>query len=357
MPRVGVEELRLVGPGRGLEPLYRGDARDPYMLPFQFTQRLFLASPGGRYLAYQDPEAEVLTVLGGAEPAVIAGVRGADFRFSADRRHLATVRTAADDTASLILFDLARGKGRVLGSVGHVRWLEWVEDGVVVNEIRDGRARLAYFPLRGEPVELASDDALEARFSAARRGSRVVYFAGGHAFTVEVTGGAPVDRGPLPGVLHANVEMAPDGSELALITTEGVFRWTEEAGVFVALAPYGPHSIWYSPDGSQLAYAGFDGAVVLAGGKTYRFEALSGDLRALRFHQGPGGGLLVTRGDRLYLWRPVSGERRVIGRARAGETLLGAGQFSGGTVLWTQTDEPGRRSAKQKRSQRGPGRH
>jgi hypothetical protein len=338
-PRVGLERIALHTDGGERIELARRRSDGPGQDAL-FTQRLFLVAPGGEHLVYAGHSGELRLRDAGGSERVIEGVRGRDVRFSADGRWLATLvelqRGASGELADLVLLRLDREERRSLGRVYQPRWLEWVRGGVVVRHVDQlsNRPVLTFFPLAGESRQLVARDDLDGRFTAAARGTRVLFFAGREAFTVEVSGGAPASLGELPD--HAfNMEMSPDGSQAAIATSSELVRWTA-AGFETLEKNVRAHSIWYSPDGSQLAYASTSEAVVLTGdGQRHELHAPGSDLRALRFRRG-GDGLVVTRGDRALLWRPAAHDLSTLATSPPGRSLSGADIYRGGTVLWTR---------------------
>jgi hypothetical protein len=335
-PRAGLERIALhTGGGERFELAMRrfdGPGQDAL-----FTQRLFLVAPGGEHLVYARNGELRLRGAGGSE-RVIEAVHGRDVRFSADGRWLATLveGSGSGELADLVLLRLDREERRSLGHVYQPRWLEWVRGGVVVRhgDPLSNRPVLTFFPLAGESRQLVSRDDLNERFTAAARGTRVLFFAGREAFTVDVSGGAPASLGELPD--HAfNMEMSPDGSQAAIAMSNELVRWTA-AGFETLEKNVRAHTVWYSPDGSQLAYASISEAVVLTGdGQRHELHAPGSDLRALRFRRG-GDGLVVTRGDRALLWRPAAHDLSTLATSPPGQSLSGADVYRGGTVLWTR---------------------
>jgi hypothetical protein len=341
-PRAGLERLALQQSGG--EPVQlamrRFDGNDPGEL---FSQRVFLVAPGGGHLVYAGQRGELRLRDAGGGERVIEGVRERDVRFSADGRWLATLAAlqggASGELADLALVGLDREERRSLGHVYRPSWLEWVRGGVVVRHVDplSSRPALTYFPLAGQSRRLVSRDDLNPRFTAAARGTRVMFFAGSEVFTVDVNGGAPTSAGDL--VNHpANVEMSPDGSQAAIATSTELIRWTE-AGLETLAKDLWAHTVWYSADGSQLAYATDSEAVLLSGGQRHELHAPDRDLRALRFRRG-GDGLVVTRGDRVLLWRPIAHDLSTLATAPPLQTLSGADVYRGGTVLWTRDLDP-----------------
>lgn len=341
MPREGIERITLKHKG-GSRQIDRRvindwDFRDRSEL---FTQRLYLASPGGTYLAYANRATGALRVRDrrGRERR-IERVYGRDARFSADERYLATVQSPAGGGVQVSLLDLATGAVRDLGAIGQVTWLEWVGDGVVASHV-DAETQLpviTLYPLNGEPRRLASGIGLDKRFTAARRGSRIMYFVDKRVYLVDTADAAaePVLLGELPAVVN-NVEMSPDGREAAIVTGSGLYRaHGEEMALELIASDTTIHTVWYSGDGAQLAYASPQSAAVVTDGARRVLEAPDYDLTAMRFHQG-GTGLVIAMGSKAILWQPHTGARKVLGTAGKQRTMQGAELYAGGVVTWTR---------------------
>src|SRR5687768_14490812 len=113
--REGGERLRLEA--REPEILVSVDTAGPHRGPV-FTQRVFLASPRGRYLAWADPVSGDLRVRDHRRKRdhEVHFVRGRDARFSSDERTLATLADSEthERGVDLVLLDLASGRRRVL---------------------------------------------------------------------------------------------------------------------------------------------------------------------------------------------------------------------------------------------------
>ena len=337
MPREGIERitLKLKGGDRQLSrrvvPGWEIGSTDT------FTQRLFLASPGGGYLAWADARGDLHLRDRKGRERVIAGVGGRDARFSADERHLATSKS--DGTATgfdILVVDTASGERRTIGTTGRPEWMEWVKDGVVVSHVVSGdQVAITYLPLEGEPAQVASGTPadLSTRFTTARLGHRAMYFFQKRAFVVDVQAEEADARevGALPSSVD-NAEMAPDGSEAALVVGGGVYRW-KEGGELGQVGMEAAHTVWYSGDGSMLAWASLEKAVVLAGGTRHELATADYDLHAMRFH---GRELVVSMGSRALLWNPAAGTRKVLGRSPKGHTVQAADVYQGGVVLWTR---------------------
>lgn len=336
MPREGIERILLRARG-GERQLTRRVVPGWELGEPTFTQRLFLASPGGRYLAWADPASGSLRVLGGKRERVIAQVAGRDARFSPDERFLAAVRTADGGGAEVVVLDLASGDLDALGAIGAPLWMEWVAGGVVVSHQAKERTTITYLPQDGgRPVEVATGapGELAGRFTTARRGHRAMYFFQRRAFVVDVEAAAADARevGALPADID-NAEMAPDGGEAAVVVVGGgIYRW-KQGGELAQLATDAAHTVWYSADGSQLAYASLDKAVVIEGESRRELAAPSYDLNAMRFR---GDQLVVSMGTRVLRWNPRTGARKLLGTSPRGQTVQAADLYQGGLVLWTR---------------------
>jgi hypothetical protein len=338
MPREGIERILL--------KLKGGDKQlSKHTVPYwelgnsdTFTQRIFLASPRGSYLAWSDPDSGALRVRGGAaRERVIARVAGRDARFSPDESRLAAIRSGDGDAAEVVVLDLVSGELSRLGSVGAPLWMEWVQGGVVVSHQEKDKVTITYMPLDGgKPSTVASGTAtdLNGRFTTAKRGHLAMYFFQRRAYVVDVEA-AEADARQV-GELTANIdnaEMAPDGSEAAVVVIGGgIYRW-KNGGELAQLGMETAHTVWYSADGSELAYASTEKAVVLAEGTRRELTAKDYDLNAMRFH---GAELVVSMGSKALLWNPKTGTTKLLGRSAKGQTVQAADLYQGGTVLWTR---------------------
>lgn len=303
-----------------------------------FTQRLFVASPRGRYLAYADGTSRQLRVRDrrGRE-RVVEHAAGRDARFSADERFLATLRvsTTHRNGTDLVLLDLATGAARVLtAGLDHPQWIEWIAGGVVVSHLDGTDTALSYAPLDGELRRLATSPTLQARFTAARRGTRVLYLDGQRVFVTDIGATA---HARVVGELEAaadNLEMAPDGSQAALVAGAAIHRWVAgQDGVSLLVRSTPHHTVWYSADSRQLAYASNRRVAVIANGRSYSLVEDTAEVHSMRFRPR-GGGLVIATGNQAFVWDPVTDRRTQLARASAGETIDVADVYDGGAVTW-----------------------
>ena len=352
MPREGIERITLKLKGgdkqlsRRVVPGWEIGSTDT------FTQRIFLASPSGSYLAWVDPKVNSIKLRDRrGRLRSIAGAGGYDIRFSADERRLAAIRAQAGSGGAktdVFVVDLATGEERVLGQAGQALWLEWVADGVVVSHDQGDKRFITYLPLEGEPVQVASGSKsdLQYRFTSARRGHRAMYFFQNRAYVVDVQAEEADARevGAVDRVID-NTEMAPDGSEAAVVIGSAVHRW-KQGGELALVGMDAAHTVWYSGDGKRLAYASLEKAVVLVGDARHELAAPDYDLNGMRFH---GGELVVSKGNQALLWNPETGAKKVLGKSPKGHTVQAAHLYQGGAVLWTRevrrTDRIDRRRA------------
>jgi hypothetical protein len=330
MPREGIERIVLGG-----KQLSKRVVPDWQIGAETFTQRIFLASPGGTYLAWADGKGALRVRDRKGRERVIKMVEGRDARFSADERYLATVRRDDGTAFEVVLLETRTGVQRVLAGIGNPGWMEWVKDGVVVSHQQGEKHLITYLPLDGEPSEVAagSPSDLTTRFATARRGTRVMYFFQSRAYVVDVTGGDATEIGTLPGTVD-NAEMAPDGSDAALTVSGTLHRW-HDGGTLERLevATGGVHTVWYSPDGAQLAYASLETATVLDGERRITIETSDYDIHAMRYR---GDQLVLAMGQRAVLWNPKTGAKKVLGTTSKKQTLQAVDLYQGGLVMWTQ---------------------
>ena len=322
--------------------LRRGTLADYGNREYSPSQRQFQVSPDGRVLAYARPDRSAIHLLrrDGAE-AVLERVSGYDARFTQDGRTLAFAAEGEDYRAP------AR---RPALRPAHLR-AEPVGGApprpAVDGALRGGPRRLAlgqehdrrgHRSFRGSASrrQFASDDRRTGigpgfqRFCAARAGTRVVCIDQRSAWSFDGPGATPrqlpIDPQPVP-----NAELSPDGRVLAVATKNGLLLFEDDEPPQRFAIESAVQSVWFSPDGAELAWATSDVAVWRRGRDERRLVLREGTIAAMRFVRS-GRGLLLSIGGDLVLWSPERDEKTVL-TSVDGE-LLGADVFDGGLALW-----------------------
>jgi hypothetical protein len=307
------------------------------------SQRRFQVSPDARVLAYTRPDTGALHVLrrDGAE-LVLAGVGEDDRRFSADGRTLAVVRAFAGQ-ARVDRVHLDGMEAHLWALLPRVRWTQLCADGLVASHPTsialdlDGPSSLTLVPWEGPPRTLVKTDTMLLEFCAAAAGSRIVYTIGPYPWSLARPGAAPRR---LSGEWRRsdNMEMSPDGSRIAFVTNEGLALVEGDAQARRFGAEPWIHSVWFSPDGAEVAWASPEVAVWRRGSEEHRLAPVPAGTRitAMRFLHGCPG-LLVSRGRQVVRWRPDRNEVEELATVDDGRELLGADAFAGGLVLWLGT--------------------
>lgn len=338
------DETLVLRPARGKPvELATRTVAEGYGVP---TQRLFLASPDRRWLSYLDAAGALRVRNARGVEHVIDGVGERDARFSDDSRHLAVFRPAGDGSLALTVIELATGAQRTLATGWYPRWMEWTADGVVVQrqDAATGHTLLELVPIDGEPSrELVSTGGYVERFFAGRRGTRVVWVEGGKVRAVSTRGGAARELGDFAGY-PSNGDASPDGRRVALMTRDAVYLIEDDgAPRLVAERLAVPHTIWFSPDGERLAFASLVRATVIErDGKETHLDATD-EIQAMRF--GRGGDLLVFETGRALAWTPGKATR-ILTRRLGKAAIHGGDLFDGGLVVWTRTERPRSRAAR-----------
>lgn len=338
--RVRDDALILRAEGAPDRELRRGSLADYGNPEYSPSQRQFQVSPDGRVLAYARTDKNAIHLLrrDGAE-AVIERVSGYDARFTPDGRTLAVAAEGEDyehprvDRVDLRTFE--RSPWAVLPHSPW--WMELCAAGLVVSHWGKGMAgEVTLLPWIGEPQAFASDDRRTGigpgfqRFCAARAGTRVVCIDRRLAWSFDGPGATPrelpIDPQPVP-----NAELSPDGRVLAVATRNGLLLFEGDGPPQRFAIESAVQSVWFSPDGAELAWATSDVAVWRRGRDERRLVLREGTIAAMRFVHG-GRGLLLSIGGDLVLWSPERDEETVLTSVE-GE-LLGADLFDGGLALW-----------------------
>ena len=283
------------------------------------SQRRFVVSPDGSVLAYvHAPTGALHLRYASGFEAVVSGVHSRDFRFSPDGRRVAILSgdrpPGGEDLIDeplrdrVEVLDVMTGDRRVLGEVPRSKWVEWVRDGIVVEHgatsVPD--EALTFFALDGTPRVLVTDTQIH-RFTAASRGSRVVWFAPHWMYRIDLDDpSGTIER--VTGNTEAvnNAELSPDGSRLVWLTWRAVYTLDEGDVPRELEAGKAYHSLWFSRDGSTLLYASED-EVVWTGpdGRTLRYGGASAPILSARFRRDAPG-VIVARRDAVVAWDPIS---------------------------------------------------
>lgn len=305
------------------------------------SQRRFQVSPDARVLAYTQPDARTLHLLrrDGAQ-AVFDGVSGGDLRFSPDGSVLAVVREV-EGLTQIDRVDLRRFSLTPWCSLKSPRWIEFCAAGLVVaHEGAKAESAISLVPWEGPPALLVEVATWVDRVAAAKAGTRVVYQARGELFSIDGPGASPERiADALNG--RANIEMSPDGRQVAIATDGGLLFLEGNGPPKLLGSPKSVHSVWFSRGGAELAWAGADIAVWMRGAERRELWPVTseGSIAALRFLAGSPG-LIISRGREVVIWNPDREEEIVVTKQEDAKfDLLGADLFGGGIVMWLGATE------------------
>ncbi len=332
--RVRRESLVVRGRNEGDKTLFETTTHDFFdTVP---TQRLYQVNSDARALAYSGRSDGSLQLLrrDGKETR-IEGAGNQDFRFAPDGSWLALGRRV-EGGWRMERIDVKSFESRVLGAIEEPIWIEFCNDGLIVlhNEASSGKRALSLLPWEREPRRLA-EVGWSARFSAAKRGSRIAFFQSNEIFELYPARPEPRSIAKLDAWIQ-NAEMSPDGRSLALANDQGLWILEGEAEARLVPSSQDTHSVWFSPDGSALAWASPERAEWQKGTLHRVLNAGSGSIEAMRFVQGAMG-LCVVRGNELLLWFPEEDRVEHLYRVEDDRRLIGADLFAGGMVLWLAT--------------------
>lgn len=306
------------------------------------SQRRFQVSPDARILAYTRPDTGALEIVRrDGRATTIDAVREGDVRFSPDGKVLVACRSGYGPQL-VTRVDLGRFQADTWAELRNPSWVEFCAAGAVVLHHHENQRQqcLTLLPWEGPPQQLVQTDWGLSRFTVAKAGTRIVYFHRSDIYALERPGAEPEKIGSVAGSVVQNAEMSPDGRTVAftaphwgLYLVEGSAAPVQRAAMNEAV-----HSIWFSRDGSALAWASPERAVYRKNGEERELAAGEGaPIVAMRFLQASPG-LVVTRGREVLHWSPEQNAVETITTLDDdGRDLLGADLFDGGIVLWTAT--------------------
>lgn len=304
----------------------------------QPSQRHFQVSPDARTLAYTDPQSKHLHLLRrGADEFTIPDVAGNEIRFAPFAPEIAVVRgnSYMRDPRVIERVDLRRFQKSIWAELREPRWIEYCKEGLVVLHQHSSKntRTLSLLPWKGEMRALADTGAWTERFTTGKSSNRIVYFDGMNVFCMDTEDSAPRKCFGEPGKVR-NAEMTPDGQRLLFATDDALYLAESEGEPRLLTQGERVHSLWFSRDGAEFAWASDKKAVWQGRGET---RELLGDqeraIFALRFCPASPG-LLVCRDNEVLLWNPEQNQEDVLSQVDAPKKLIGADLFYGGMVIW-----------------------
>ena len=306
------------------------------------TRKTIRSTPAGHSKAIVDAElsrdGRLLVTLGedqlvrfwkfGGEPSVAAvrSVRGASAKgvaFSGDGRRLA----AGDDTGVVQVWELGGGKDPVvLRGHGHQVWAVGFspDGGVLASGDRSGHVRL-WDPASGRLTRsIATQDGPIWSIGFNSDGSKLVTTSDTNARLWDAATGSLLKTLGYGGGRATRSALSPDGSYLALATTDGkIGLWTIEDGQRVKEITVDDDVVWsvaFSPDGRRLATASSDEVVavwdVASGKQLASFTGHTGGATDVAYLADGVTIIAVDRTGMLHFWDAKSG--RPLSRAWRG---------------------------------------
>lgn len=293
------------------------------------SQGIYRVGPGGERLAWL--AGTVMHVLDSDGRERTFGQLVRMFRFAPDGKQIAYVESSA-----IVLADLSTGALRTLGSIDaqYFLWMGWIRGGpFVVARTPAGPRTITYFPLDGAPRLVATRPEHIERAVGTPSSTRLIWFTESGIFTGDAAAGEPRRLADSPWRDVTTAEMAPDASEAAWSDSNGLYRVDAASGKVTRVAQLPATSLWYSPDGSELAYGWYSNAFVRRSEEVKRLLPHPVDkirIGGVRFRRDAPG-LLVLKNDDLLAWDPDRGAAPERVAHAAG--LVDADLFRGGVVM------------------------
>jgi hypothetical protein len=378
--RESTYEIVLVPDGGGAPQVL---ASRRYYQNMKVASRLtYRVAPDGDWAAYAGPDDE-LHLRPAQGPEIVLEHVKHGFAFAPDGRSVAvaltrsstrfrTVRrwmgTSQHEEDEIAIVDLPGGARHALGTAFDVQRMEWIQGGLVVAQQvrRDERQHgvdgwhwmwdreLTLFRTDQEPTALFRGDF--GRFTAAARGSRVLYFS--RAGVYELDAWRP-ERPPRKLDVWrddvGNAEISADGA-IALFGLQWSYGSAKKPRVFLVDGA-GPRPVgddlgdlWFADQGRAFVFS--SGARLFYGEGTALRELHFGEtpqteIDSVRFRRD-GRGLVGVRGNQVLAWDPAQGRevvREVVlyTEPDAQQKIIGAEHFRGGLLLWRERpDRPAR---------------
>ena len=376
MLRESTYEIVLVPDGGGAPQVL---ASRRYYANMKVASRLtYRVAPGGEWAAYggADDELHLRPALGpeivvehvkhgfafapDGRSVAVALTRG--MRFRKVRRWMGTSQHEEDEIAVVALPDGAR---HALGTAFDVERMEWIQGGLVVAQQvrRDERQHgvdgwhwmwdreLTLFRADHEPATLFRGDL--GRFTAAARGSRILYFNQAGAYEMDASRPErPPRRLDVWRDNVGNAEISADGT-VALFGLQPIaYTYPRPRPLFLVDGagprPVGENvgDLWFADQGRTFVFS--TGERLFYGDGTdlrelHFGEAPKAEIDSVRFRRD-GRGLIGVRGNQVLAWDPEQAREAVLyTEPDAHLKIIGAEHFRGGLLLWRERpDKPAR---------------
>ena len=322
-----MREERLSVGGTTIATYVEHDSGEPRIA----SQRRFLASPDGKYLAYTRSNGDAIAVRDAKGHRFGVKLESAkDFRFTADSKYM-----VASSEDRLLRVRLRDGDSELLAMLRRPKWIEVCRDGVAVLQ-HGSEARVRLVRWSGAYKDLAHADWV-SRLMASKASSRLAFVTPHGVSAIDLS-----DKKPRPKIISAahghvgNGEMSDNGKIIAWSTENGLF--IHDKTTRLAWIEAGLRSLWLRDD---TVLAASTRKVKLIDGRDMRNIAVKGAISTVRFGRRDPGSVVIARDRHALLWK--EGEMaRVIGTRSTGR-MLGAEHWAGGVALWSsrRVDEDG----------------